>query len=78
MNKCVVTAIVTLIRKAEEGVTYGGRGAICPACDERAHVITTRRWSDGMRVRYHKCKNPDCLLYGLDVTIKSVQVDNAA
>lgn len=78
MNKYVVTAIVTLIQKAEEGVSYGGRGAICPACGERAYVVTTRRWSGGMRVRYHKCQNSDCLLCGLDVTIKSVQVDEAA
>ena len=75
MNKAIVTAVVTLIQKAEEGVSYGGRGAICPACGERARVITTRRWSGGMRIRYHKCQNSNCLLSGLGVTIKSVQID---
>ncbi|KAF1073881.1 ogr/Delta-like zinc finger family protein [Halodesulfovibrio sp. MK-HDV] len=75
MNK---KAIVTIIAQAKSGVDYGTHGAICPCCGKRARVHTTKKSEGGIRIRYHKCKNPDCLLQQIGVDIKSVQCDEAA
>lgn len=72
-------AIVAIVAKARAGVEYGINGAACPCCGERALVHTTTK-KRGICVRYHKCKNPKCLLHQLGVDIKSVQAtfDDAA
>lgn len=70
--------IVYLIAVAKAGVEYGTQGAPCPCCGKRARVHTTKKAEAGIRIRYHKCKNPDCLLQQIGVDIKSVQCDEAA
>ena len=78
MSRMSKSMIITLVAKAEGGVDFGCRGALCPCCGQRAKVVTTRPWEDGYRVRYHRCENPQCVLHRLGTTIKSLQQDSLA
>lgn len=68
-------AVVIAVQSAESGVDYTPRyGATCPWCGQkRIPVYKTMPWSDGFRIRYHHCSNPECLLHGLGTTVKSLQ-----
>lgn len=74
MNK---RALVAILAKARDGVVYK-RGAKCPVCGAKAKVITTRKWDDGTRIRYHRCSNEDCVVHSLDVNVKSVESKKVA
>lgn len=78
MSRLTKQMITVMVAKAEGGVDFGGRGALCPCCGRRAKVVTTRPWESGCRVRYHRCENQGCLLHKLGVTIKSLQQDSIA
>ncbi|MCG8532001.1 MAG: ogr/Delta-like zinc finger family protein [Desulfovibrionales bacterium] len=78
MDKSVLSILMAVKQQVEEGVPYGESGAICPVCGERAYVCTTRKWEHGTRIRYHKCRNRNCVLWCLEVTIKSVEEFSAA
>ena len=70
----VIFIVATAIKKARDGVDYDIQdGAICPFCGERAPVWRTMQWIGNIRLRYHKCKNPDCALCVCDETIRSWQ-----
>lgn len=73
-------AIAAAIAKAQAGVDYSPRtGATCPCCGaEKLGVETTRPWDDAMRVRFHVCSNPRCLICTLGQRVKSVEVEMRA
>lgn len=72
-------AIAAAIAKAQAGVDYSPRtGATCPCCGaENLRVRNTLAWAGTMRVRFHLCTNPRCLLAQLKQGIKSVEKDTA-
>ena len=60
--------------KAEEGVDYDVKnGAVCPYCGQRARVHKTIPWYGELKLRYHRCANPDCIFAQIDKCIKSWQ-----
>ncbi len=63
---------------AKNGVDYSPKiGAICPSCETpRTPVVGSLPWDGDCKIRYHKCKNPDCPFSVLGITIKSIQVDS--
>lgn len=66
--------VAAYIRAAEAGVEYRpGRGAYCPACGAKLRAYITRPWADGIRVRYHRCPDPACVLSRIRRNIKSVE-----
>lgn len=69
--------IALVITTARAGVTYSARhGAVCPCCGaERLPVSRTMPWSGSVRIRYHRCQNPNCLLCAIGEGIKSLQED---
>lgn len=71
-------AIAAAIAKAQAGVDYSPRtGATCPCCGaEKLGVRTTRPWDGTLRVRFHLCSNPRCLLAQLKQGIKSVEMEH--
>ncbi|NCD13698.1 MAG: transcriptional regulator [Bacteroidia bacterium] len=79
MTKAISAHIALLIAAAEAGVDYSPRtGATCPGCGHRAKPYRTMPWEDTIRVRYHRCHHPGCLLAAIRQTIKSVEIDPAA
>lgn len=64
-------------QRADQSVDYSPRyGAVCPVCGAaNLKVITSRPWEDNIKVRFHKCRNRECLLYWKGTSIKSVQID---
>ncbi|MHC1701786.1 MAG: transcriptional regulator [Humidesulfovibrio sp.] len=70
-------AIAAAIILAQAGVDYSPKtGATCPCCRaEKLSVVTTRPWDGAMRVRFHQCTTPSCLLAKLKQGIKSVELD---
>lgn len=64
-------------QRADQSVDYSPRyGAVCPECGTtNLKVITSRPWEDNIKVRFHKCRNPECLLCWMGTSIKSVQID---
>jgi hypothetical protein len=74
------TMIVALVAKAEGGVDYDRQlgMVLCPACGKRAYVRNTLEWSGGFRIRYHRCKNQNCLLCRMGTSIKSIEVNALA
>lgn len=72
-----ITAHLAMLKaKAESGVDYRPRtGALCPACGKPAKIVSTKPWEGDLRIRYHRCQNPSCLLASIKQSIKSVQVD---
>lgn len=69
-------AIKMAVAKAREGVVYSPKdGATCPLCGERCLVVSSPKWSGSLKVRYHRCNNPKCVLASLKTSVKSVQED---
>jgi len=62
---------------AKSGVDYSAHySATCPACNTpRAPVVGLLPREGNFKIRYHKCRNPECPITVLGTTIKSVQVD---
>ena len=79
-KKAATAAIAAAIAKAQAGVDYSPRtGATCPCCGaKKLGVRNTLPWSGTMRVRFHLCSNPQCLLAQLKQGIKSVEIDSGA
>lgn len=76
MNRAAMRAVALCIQQAETGVDYSPRhGAACPACGQKMGIVKTMPWQDNVRIRYHKCVNPACMLAMLGKSIKSVQAD---
>lgn len=75
INPETIKLIAYAKQRAEDGVAYSRRlGAVCPMCGEsRTYTIRSLPWTDGVKIRYHRCKNPNCLLCALQTTIKSVE-----
>jgi len=71
----IVATVATAIQTASKGVDFTAKhGAVCPWCGkERIPIYCTRPWSGDVRIRYHHCSNPDCLLNRLGVGVKSLQ-----
>lgn len=76
MSHALTAHLVGLIAKAEAGVDFSPRtGAQCPGCGRNVKIYKTLPWDGPVRVRYHRCTNPACLLAAVVRSIKSVQVD---
>lgn len=61
-------------RKAEEGVDYDIKnGAVCPYCGDRVRVFKSEPWFGELKLRYHRCSNPECVFHIIDKCIKSWQ-----
>jgi len=76
MRSQVIAIIAKVKEKADRSVDYTPRyGAVCPDCGKRMNIVTSRPWSDGIKVRYHKCGNVagGCLLAIMQTAVKSVQ-----
>lgn len=74
----VLLTVAAAKEKADSSVDYLPRyGAVCPECGrKKLPVITSRKWEDNIKVRFHRCPNKKngCLLAVMGVSIKSVQV----
>jgi hypothetical protein len=66
---------VLIVEMARTGVIYDSRdGAVCPGCGAtRLRAYKVMPLDGGMRVRYHKCSNPECVLCAIGEGIKSLQ-----
>lgn len=73
--KAAVIEVARVVTNARSGVEYRAKvGAVCPCCGrERIKAYKTMPWSGSIRIRYHKCDNPDCVLCALGETVKSLQ-----
>lgn len=72
----ITTQLAHYIDQAAAGVDYSPRyGARCPCCGRRAVIYKSMPWEEDVRVRYHRCTNPRCLLAAARATLKSVQMD---
>lgn len=72
----VAAQLALMIERASAGVDYRHRtGALCPCCGRPVKIYKTLRWEGNVRVRYHKCTNPKCLISAAGKGIKSVEVD---
>lgn len=79
MARPTFSKIVQVQELAAAGVDYSPRhGALCPWCSTKAKIIRTMPWDGDLRVRYHRCQRPGCVLAKLGTTIKSVEVDPVA
>ncbi len=68
--------LLKMQEEAETGVVFSQRhGAMCPACNQRAKIYSTKPWEGPVRIRYHRCSNPQCVLCRAGKTIKSVEED---
>ena len=76
MNPAVME-VLRMVEQARCGVTYSNKdGAVCPACGAvRLKAYKTMPWSGGLRIRYHKCTNADCVLAAMNESVKSLQED---
>ncbi len=77
IDPIVITYISKAKEKAEKSVDYTPKdGAVCPECSKKnLRTVTSRPWESGLKIRYHKCTDPDCLLSFMGIVIKSIQVD---
>jgi hypothetical protein len=68
---------VLIVEMARTGVIYDRRdGAVCPGCGAtRLRAYKVMPEDGGLRVRYHKCSNPECILCAIGEGIKSLQED---
>lgn len=66
---------VLIVEMARTGVIYDSKdGAACPCCGaSRLKAYKVMPLDGGLRVRYHKCANPECLLCAIGEGIKSLQ-----
>jgi hypothetical protein len=68
--------IQVAVAKAREGVVYSPKkGALCPVCGRRCPVVSSPKWDGDIKVRYHRCKNEQCVMCSMNVTVKSIQED---
>lgn len=71
-----VTQIVAAKREAENGVEYSPKlGALCPWCSQKTKITRTEAWDENIRIRYHKCHRPGCVIAKLKISVKSIEVD---
>lgn len=80
MTHAQVVAILAKVKaKADQSVDYTPRyGAVCPECGKkRMRIVSSKPWSDGVKIRYHRCGNVSggCVLAIMETTVKSVQND---
>lgn len=76
MSSRSMAAVALVMNQAAEGVAYSPRhGALCPFCGKRMRVTVTKPWEGDMRVRWHRCTNPACLLARLERAVKSVELE---
>ena len=76
MPPSITTLLAVKIAEAEAGIDYSRRwGGRCPCCGVTAKIVRTRPWEGEVRIRYHRCHNPGCLLASSKTTIKSVEVE---
>lgn len=66
-------AVMAARHLAATGVPWEDGTARCPLCGQRLHTTSSGRCDARPRVRYHKCRNPACLMMVLDLSIKSVE-----
>lgn len=66
-------ALALAMNLAERGVPWRNGGALCPLCGHRLRTTSSGQRGCRPRVRYHKCRNPACLMMLLDLSIKSVE-----
>lgn len=75
MEDSAVKLVALAKKKLGTAIDYSSR-AVCPICGKaNLKVITSRPWEDNSKIRYHRCENPDCILSGLGMSIKSVETD---
>ncbi len=68
---------VLVVESARAGVIFDSMdGAVCPCCGAtRLKAYKVMPLADGIRVRYHKCETPGCVLCAIGEGIKSLQED---
>ena len=66
---------ILVVESARAGVIFDVLdGAVCPCCGTtRLKAYKVMPWADGVRVRYHKCGNQECILCAIGEGIKSLQ-----
>jgi len=79
-NRQMLALVADAKAKTEAGVDYSPRlGAVCPVCGRaKMRVYHTWPWRKSVRVRDHKCDNPECFASILGLTVKSTQKDEEA
>jgi hypothetical protein len=76
MSVSITTYLSEKIAEAAAGVDFSRRhGARCPCCGLQAKIHTTKPWDGSTRIRYHHCRNVDCLLAATCTSIKSVETE---
>lgn len=71
----LLLAVADAIKKARDGVDYDVRdGAACPYCGHRTKVHRALRFDGDLRLRYHRCNNPECVLAVVEENIRSWQI----
>lgn len=72
-----VRVVASALHEVKQGVNYSRRlGAVCPVCGTpRAKTIRSMPWADGVKIRYHRCANPGCLVFALQLTFKSIDIE---
>ena len=72
----VTKRLIASHKIAAGGVNYSPRqGALCPWCNNKTKIVSTRPWEDNTRIRYHRCLNTKCPISSGQVNIKSIEVD---
>lgn len=59
------------IALAQQGVVYQNKKALCPLCEMKMRTQDTKH-VDGTKVRWHKCRNGECLIGSMALLVKSV------
>ncbi|BCL59953.1 hypothetical protein DGMP_06460 [Desulfomarina profundi] len=78
MARPTISKIALAKNRAANGVDYSPRlGGLCPWCGEKSRIYKTTPWEGNTRIRYHRCKNPGCVLAAMKITIKSIEVDTS-
>ena len=69
VNQAAIVFVKKAREKADKSVDYFPKdGAICPECGmKNLKTITSRPWEWDVKLRYHRCTNPDCLLCWIKV-----------
>lgn len=57
---------------AQQGVLYTKKGALCPLCGKKMCITDTKK-DVTYCIRWHRCKNDDCLLASMALLVKSVE-----
>jgi len=76
MPRPTIAQLVNAREQAASGVDFSPRfGAPCPWCGQRSKIYKTMAWEDNVRVRYHRCYTGGCVVANMNISIKSIQVD---